>query len=123
MLSSAKPMAFVATADAARARAFYESVLGLRVVEDQPLSLVLDSAGTAIRVQKVEAVRAAPYTALGWEVADVAAAVRGLGARGVVFDQYAGMQQDELGIWTSPSGARVAWFRDPDGNVLSLTGG
>jgi catechol 2,3-dioxygenase-like lactoylglutathione lyase family enzyme len=123
MLSSAKPMAFVATADAARARAFYESVLGLRVVEDQPFALVLDSAGTAIRVQKVEAVRAAPYTALGWEVADVAAAVRGLGARGVVFDQYAGMQQDELGIWTSPSGARVAWFRDPDGNVLSLTGG
>jgi catechol 2,3-dioxygenase-like lactoylglutathione lyase family enzyme len=123
MLSTARPVAFVATADAARARSFYESVLGLRVVADQPFALVLDSAGTTIRVQKVDAVRAAPYTALGWEVPDVDAAVRSLADRGVAFERYAGMKQDKLGIWTSPSGARVAWFRDPDGNILSLTGG
>jgi catechol 2,3-dioxygenase-like lactoylglutathione lyase family enzyme len=123
MLSGAKVVAFLATADAVRARAFYESVLGLRVVEDQPFSLVLEHAGSKIRVQKVDAVQKAPYTALGWEVADVAEAVRALAARGVVFDRYPGMDQDALGIWTSPSGARVAWFRDPDGNVLSLSTG
>ena len=123
MLSSARPMAFVATADAARARAFYESTLGLKVVDDSPFALVLDSAGITIRVQKVEAVEAHPYTALGWEVADVAAEVRALTARGVAFQRYPGMTQDDLGIWTSPSGARIAWFRDPDGNVLSLSGG
>jgi catechol 2,3-dioxygenase-like lactoylglutathione lyase family enzyme len=116
-------MAFVATADAARARAFYESTLGLRVVEDSPFALVLDAAGITLRVQKVEAVEARAYTALGWEVEDVAATVRGLQERGVTFQRYPGMTQDALGIWTSPGGARVAWFRDPDGNVLSLTGG
>jgi len=121
MLSTAKPVAFVATTDAARARAFYESVLGLRVVDDSAFALVLASAGTTIRVQKVETVRAAPYTALGWEVADVAAAVRALGARGVVFERYPGMEQDALAIWRAPSGASVAWFRDPDGNLLSLS--
>jgi catechol 2,3-dioxygenase-like lactoylglutathione lyase family enzyme len=123
MLSTAKPVAFIATADAARARVFYESVLGLRIVEDQPYALVVESAGTTIRVQKVESVRPAPYTALGWEVPDVEASVRALRERGVTFERYAGMKQDELGVWTSPSGARVAWFRDPDGHVLSLTGG
>jgi catechol 2,3-dioxygenase-like lactoylglutathione lyase family enzyme len=123
MLSGARVVAFLATADAARARAFYESVLGLRVVEDQPFALVLDAAGSKIRVQKVDAVQRAPYTALGWEVADVAAAVRALGDRGVVFERYPGMDQDDVGIWTAPSGARVAWFRDPDGNVLSLSTG
>jgi catechol 2,3-dioxygenase-like lactoylglutathione lyase family enzyme len=122
MLSSAKPVAFVATADAARARAFYESTLGLRVVEDSPFALVLDGAGTTIRVQKVERVDPRSYTALGWEVSDIVAAVRALAARGVVFQRYPGMTQDDLGVWTSPSGARVAWFRDPDGNVLSLSG-
>lgn len=123
MLSSARPMAFVATADAARARAFYESTLGLKVVDDSPFALVLDSAGITIRVQKVQAVEAHPYTALGWEVGDVAAEVRALTASGVAFQRYPGMTQDDLGIWTSPSGARIAWFHDPDGNVLSLSGG
>jgi catechol 2,3-dioxygenase-like lactoylglutathione lyase family enzyme len=123
MLSTAKLIAFVATADAARAREFYESMLGLRVVEDQPFALVLECGGTILRVQKVEAVRAAPYTSLGWQVADIATKVRELARRGVKFERYGGMEQDDLGIWTSPGGARVAWFRDPDGNVLSLTQG
>ena len=122
VLSHAKPIAFLATADSARSRAFYESVLGLRVVADEHFALVLESDGTMIRVQKVDAVHPPPYTALGWAVSDVNAAVRALSARGVAFERYAGMAQDDLGVWTSPSGARVAWFRDPDGNILSLTG-
>ena len=122
MLSSARAVAFLATADAVRARTFCESVLGLRVVDDTPFALVLDGAGTTIRVQKVTMVREAPYTALGWAVERVESTVRALVARGVVFERYPALKQDELGIWTAPGGARVAWFRDPDGNVLSLSG-
>jgi catechol 2,3-dioxygenase-like lactoylglutathione lyase family enzyme len=122
MLASAKLVAFVATADAARARAFYEHVLELRVVEDQPYSLVVESAGVTIRIQKVEKVEPHRYTALGWQVDDAPKTVRALAAKGVEFQRYPGMAQDELGIWRSPSGALVAWFKDPDGNVLSITG-
>jgi catechol 2,3-dioxygenase-like lactoylglutathione lyase family enzyme len=122
MLSSAKPVAFVATADATRARAFYEGLLGLRVIEDQPFALVVESAGVTIRIQKVDQVKAPPYTALGWQVADAPSAVRALTAKGVKFERYPGMEQDELGIWRSPSGAFIAWFKDPDGHVLSITG-
>jgi catechol 2,3-dioxygenase-like lactoylglutathione lyase family enzyme len=122
MIATAKLVAFVATVDAARARAFYEGLLGLRVVEDQPFALVVESAGTTIRIQKVDRMHAAPYTALGWQVADVVAEVAALAAKGVRFERYPGMEQDQHGIWPSPSGTRVAWFKDPDGNVLSLSG-
>jgi len=122
MLSTAKLVAFVATADPPRAREFYERVLGLRVVEDQPYALVIESAGVTIRIQKVDKVKAPPYTALGWQVTDAPATVRALAAKGVEFERYPGMNQDEQGIWRSPSGALVAWFKDPDGHVLSITG-
>jgi catechol 2,3-dioxygenase-like lactoylglutathione lyase family enzyme len=122
VLSREKVMAFVATTDAAAARAFYEGILGMRVIGDQPFALVLDAMGTKVRVQKVEKVARAPYTVLGWEVEDIVGTVRALTEKGIAFTRYPGMQQDELGIWTSPGGGRVAWFQDPDGNVLSLTG-
>jgi catechol 2,3-dioxygenase-like lactoylglutathione lyase family enzyme len=121
MVSSGKVVAFVATSDAQRARAFYEGVLGLRVISDDDFALALDSNGTTVRVTKMRETRALGYTVLGWEVADIASSVRGLDDRGVKFERYAHFEQDELGIWTAPSGARVAWFKDPDGNVLSLT--
>ena len=121
MLDTAELVAFAGTARADEARAFYGDVLGLPLVEDGPFALVFDAHGVMLRVTKVDAVEPAPYTVLGWRVAEIRAAVAGLAARGVVFERYAGMVQDELGVWTSPSGARIAWFRDPDGNVLSLT--
>ena len=96
-------------------------MLGLSLVEDSPFALVFDSNGTTLRVQKVEQVTPAPYTALGWQVTDIEASVRSLRAKGAVFQRYEGLSQDALGIWKSPSGAKVAWFRDPDGNTLSLT--
>jgi hypothetical protein len=66
--------------------------------------------------------RARPgYTVLGWRVADIAATARGLAGRGVEFLRHDGMDQDENGAWTTPGGDKVAWFADPDGNVLSLT--
>ena len=121
MLHSASLVAFVATAQAEAARHFYESVLGLSLLEDSPFALVFDSDGTTLRVQKVEQVTPAPYTALGWQVTDIEASVRSLRTKGAVLQRYEGLSQDALGIWKSPSGAKVAWFRDPDGNTLSLT--
>jgi len=121
MLDAADVVAFVGTARADEARAFYGGVLGLPLVEDGPFALVFDAHGVMLRVARVAAVEPAPYTVLGWRVPEIQATVAGLAGRGVVFERYAGMAQDELGIWTSPSGARIAWFRDPDGNVLSIT--
>jgi catechol 2,3-dioxygenase-like lactoylglutathione lyase family enzyme len=121
MLAGDDLIAFVATADADRARAFYAGALGLPLEDESPFALVFRANGTMLRVAITDAVVAAPYTVLGWAVADVAARVRELSARGVAFERYDGMEQDELGVWRSPSGARIAWFKDPDGNTLSLT--
>ena len=105
-----------------RARKFYGEILGLPLIEDQlPFALVYDVHGTMLRVTVVKEVRPASYTVLGWKVPDKAAAVNGLTAAGIKFERYAGMQQDELGIWTSRRGAKVAWFKDPDENTLSLS--
>jgi catechol 2,3-dioxygenase-like lactoylglutathione lyase family enzyme len=122
MLNEAKLVAFVLTANAARAREFYESVLGLRVVAEDDFALVVDANGTTLRVTKMKEVTPAQHTVVGWDVADVAASVQALRERGVTFERYSFLEQDALGIWTAPgSGARVAWFKDPDGNVLSLS--
>jgi catechol 2,3-dioxygenase-like lactoylglutathione lyase family enzyme len=121
MLESSEVIAFAAAADLDRARAFYERTLGLTVTERSDFACVLDAHGTMLRVTAVPKVSAAGYTVLGWRVADITATVRELAARGVGFRRYDGMNQDGDGIWTTPSGDRVAWFADPDGNVLSLT--
>lgn len=114
-------MAFVATADAARARGFYGDVLGLRFVSDEPFALVFDSSGVPLRVQKVATVTPAAYTVLGWSVPDIGATMERLRASGVRFESFGLPGQDESGVWTADDGTRVAWFKDPDGNVLSLT--
>jgi len=115
-------MAFSATTDAGRAKAFYGDQLGLRFVSDDGFALVFDSAGIMLRIQRVKEVRQAQYTALGWQVSDIAAKVEELKKVGVRFERYGLPGQDERGIWTAPGGAaKVAWFKDPDGNILSLT--
>jgi catechol 2,3-dioxygenase-like lactoylglutathione lyase family enzyme len=121
MLHAQKLTAFIATKDAALARVFYEQTLGLRVISEDAFALVLDANGTMIRVQKLDTFQPHPFTALGWEVADIHMVAAQLGQVGVNFERYPGMDQDAQGVWCSPSGARVAWFKDPDGNVLSLT--
>jgi catechol 2,3-dioxygenase-like lactoylglutathione lyase family enzyme len=115
------PIFFLATANVERARAFYERVLGLEFVADEPPALVFRVGDSMLRIQKVERVHAAPYTAMGWAVPDILRTVKGLRAAGVVFERYEGMNQDADAIWHAPSGALVAWLRDPDGHVLSLT--
>ncbi len=121
MLSTARIVAFAATAHPDRARRFYVETLGLSLLADEPFALVFDVNGIMLRVQKVAAVAPAPHTVLGWNVPDVRAAVAALAAKGVAFERFDGMSQDAHGIWTSPSGACIAWFKDPDGNLLSLT--
>lgn len=120
MLNSASLVAFVATANPASARRFYEDVLGLRLVSDEPFALVFDVNGTMLRIQKVDRLEPMPFTALGWNVSNIEASVDQLRANGVAFNEYPGMQLDERRIWRAPSGARIAWFKDPDGNTLSL---
>ena len=90
-------------------------------MSEDGFALAFDAGGTMLRVAIVKTLQPAGYTVLGWIVPDITKAVRGLMRRGVVFSRYEGMPQDDLGIWSSPSGARVAWFADPDGNTLSLT--
>lgn len=114
-------MAFVATAKPDLALAFYRDVLELTLVEDSPFAVVFDAFGTTLRVQKVESVTLAPYTSFGLEVEDIDAAARAIVAKGAELLRYPHLEHDALGVWKSPSGARVCWFKDPDGNVLSLT--
>jgi catechol 2,3-dioxygenase-like lactoylglutathione lyase family enzyme len=122
LLDSSPIMAFSATTDAERAKEFYRDRLGLKLVEDSPFALVFDAAGTMLRVQKVQEVREAQYTSLGWKVEDIAAKVEELEKAGVKFEHYGFPGVDHKGIWTPPgASARIAWFKDPDGNILSLT--
>jgi len=122
VLDDAKLVAFVATSDIDRARAFYCDVLGLAIVDESPFALVLDANGVQVRVTPVEEPVVAPYTVLGWQVGDTAAEVRELAMVGVGCERFDGMDQDADGIWTAPGGSRIAWFRDPDGHLLSVTG-
>ncbi len=119
MLASRPIMAFVATQDPERAKPFYRDVLGLKLLSDEPFALVFDAHGTTLRVQKAGPFTPQPFTVLGWEVEDIRAALRALAGRGVVIDRYPQLQQDELGVWDAGP-ALIAWFKDPDGNTLSL---
>jgi catechol 2,3-dioxygenase-like lactoylglutathione lyase family enzyme len=115
------PILFAANTDAKRARRFYEKTLGLKFVSEDPFALVFQVGPLALRIQKVAAKPALDYTVLGWQVSDIGRVVRRLARAGVRFARYKGLEQDPGGVWCSPAGAKVAWFRDPDGNTLSLT--
>ena len=121
MLATANLTAFVPVTDLVRARKFYEETLGLQVGHADDYGCMLDSNGTTLRLARVDAYERAPYTVVGWGVASVEEAVHDLVAAGVEILRYDGMGQDELGIWAAPSGDRVAWFSDSEGNTLSVT--
>jgi catechol 2,3-dioxygenase-like lactoylglutathione lyase family enzyme len=120
VLTQARFVGFLASTDLRRSRAFFEQ-LGLPCIEDSPFACVLDANGTPLRVTAVEEHTPQPFTVAGWEVDDMDAAVVALTGAGVVPLRFAGMDQDERGVWAAPGGAEVVWFADPDGNVLSLT--
>jgi catechol 2,3-dioxygenase-like lactoylglutathione lyase family enzyme len=121
MLSQARIVTFAATVHGAKARAFYEGVLGLRVVLDDDFAVLLDANGTELRIQKVQSLTPQPHTQLGWSVPSISVVIKALRERGVTFEVFPSLPQDSDGVWTAPSGARVAWLKDPDGNLLSLT--
>jgi catechol 2,3-dioxygenase-like lactoylglutathione lyase family enzyme len=118
---STKAVAFLATAKPTECRQFYSEVLGLTFIEETAFALLFDAFGTPLRVQKVEHVVVAPYTAFGLEVDNIIAAVDALVSKGVHGERYAHFEQDARAIWTAPSGARVFWFQDPDAHLISLT--
>jgi catechol 2,3-dioxygenase-like lactoylglutathione lyase family enzyme len=120
MLGAINIVAFVPTRDAEKAKAFYVDLLGLRFVKDDGFALVLDANGIMIRMAKAE-FTPAPFTILGWQVTEIEKMVAGLQAKGVHFERFGFFEQDALGIWTAPTGDKVAWFKDPDGNVLSVS--
>jgi catechol 2,3-dioxygenase-like lactoylglutathione lyase family enzyme len=121
MLGSTNIVAFVPTKDAGKAREFYEGVLGLRFVKDDGFAMVLDANGIMIRVAKMKDFAPAPFTILGWQVSRIEGVVRDLQNKGVHCEIFGFFKQDELGIWTAPTGDKVAWFKDPDGNILSVS--
>jgi catechol 2,3-dioxygenase-like lactoylglutathione lyase family enzyme len=121
VLEGARFVGFIPVRDIATARDFYEGILDLQVLESTPFALLVDGNGTPLRITPVGELTVQPFTVAGWEVPDVAATVRQLGDRGVAFLRFDGMEQDDLGVWVAPSGDQVAWFKDPDGNTLSLT--
>ncbi len=120
MLDGEKIMAFVGVTDADRARAFYRDTLGLKLLSEDNFALAFDVNGVMLRVTLVESVQPQPYTVLGWQVEDTTKTVRKLAAAGVHFERYSHVAQDDDGIWTAPGGAKIAWFKDPDGNTLSI---
>ena len=120
-MGSINIVAFVPTKDAEKARAFYEGVLGLRFVKDDGFALVLDANGIMVRVAKAPDFKPAQFTILGWQVPDIKKIAAALRGKGVHFERFGFFEQDELGIWTAPTGDKVAWFKDPDGNVLSIS--
>jgi catechol 2,3-dioxygenase-like lactoylglutathione lyase family enzyme len=121
MLGSTNIVAFVPITDGEKARAFYEGVLGLKFVKDDGFALVLDANGIMVRAAKMKEVKPAQFTILGWQVSGIENVVRELAAKGVKFEIFGFFKQDELGIWTAPTGDKVAWFKDPDGNILSVS--
>jgi catechol 2,3-dioxygenase-like lactoylglutathione lyase family enzyme len=120
MLGAIDIVAFVPTNDTEKARAFYEGVLGLRFVKDDGFAMVMDANGIMVRVAKAQ-FTPVPFTILGWQVPEIEKIVEGLQAKGVKFERFGFFEQDKLGIWTAPTGDKVAWFKDPDGNILSVS--
>ena len=116
-------VAFVATTDLVRAREFYVEILGLRFVDEDDFALQVRANGVLLRITPVPDHTPAGFTVLGWSVGDIGASLAGLRATGVEAIRYPWFEQSDDGVWTAPSGDRVAWFADPDGNVLSLTQG
>jgi catechol 2,3-dioxygenase-like lactoylglutathione lyase family enzyme len=121
MLSSNKMVGFALTTDSKRARKFYQDALGFKFVKEDQFALVMKTDENMIRISPVKDFTPAQQTILGWQVTQIERVASHLKERGVVFEKYPWAKSDELGIWTAPSGDKVAWFKDPDGNVLSIS--
>lgn len=121
ILGHSKIVAFLPTTDTERAISFFRDILGLNVVNKDEFAVVFEQGGVRLRVTKVEALQPYPFTVLGWQVKGIEQIMTALVKKGVRFERYDFLTQDELGIWTAPGGIKVGWFKDPDGNLLSLS--
>jgi catechol 2,3-dioxygenase-like lactoylglutathione lyase family enzyme len=122
MLGNAPYVGFIPVTNLASANDFFVDTLGLTFVYEDEFALVVAANGTTIRITLVADQRPQSFTIAGWSSDDVAATVSQLKTDGVVFRRYDGLDQDELDIWHAPGGNLVAWFSDPDNNVLSISG-
>lgn len=121
MLGNERIMSFVGVSNADKARAFYRDTLKLKMLYEDGFALVFDVSGVMLRVTLVNEVRPQPFTVLGWQVSDATSMARALANAGVKLERYPNVPQDADGIWTAPGGAKIAWFKDPDGNILSVS--
>jgi hypothetical protein len=121
MLATTTLKAFLPTVQPAKAKKFFQGTLGLALLSEDKFALEFDANGTRLRITTVQELTPHPFTVLGWDVDDISSTIEGLTKKGVVFERYDFMKQDKQGVWTAPGGAKVAWFKDPDGNLLSLT--
>jgi len=121
MLADKELKAFVSTMNPDKARSFYKDILGLKLLSEDNYALEFDANGILLRVTIVQKIKPQAFTVLGWNVPDIAAVIKSLNKKGVICEKYNFLEQDNSGVWTSPGGSKVAWFKDPDGNILSLT--
>jgi len=121
MLADKELKAFVPTVKPGEAKSFYGDILGLTLLSEDKFALEFEANGTLLRVTIVQDFKPQPFTVLGWDVADIISVIKSLNKKGILCEKYEFLVQDNLGIWTAPGGSKVAWFKDPDGNVLSLT--
>ncbi|HEX7159548.1 MAG TPA: VOC family protein [Edaphobacter sp.] len=119
MLSECDLIGFIPTTNIDDARAFYVKTLKLQLISEDQYAIVVRANGTDIRITPVDRHTPTPYTILGWIVPDIQRAYSELCASGVVFERYPYVK-DPSGIWSAPGGAKIAWFKDPDNNVLSI---
>src|SRR5882672_11476704 len=121
MLSDKELKAFIPTINRQESKTFYRDILGLKLLTEDDYAMEFDANGTLLRVTVVPELTPHPFTVLGWNIKDIAAIIKSLNKKGITCQRYPGLKQDSSGIWTSPGGSLVAWFKDPDGNLLSLT--
>ena len=121
MLADKELKAFVPTVKPGEAKSFYKDILGLQLLSEDNYALEFNANGTLLRVTFVQDLKPQPFTVLGWNVGDILSVIKSLNEKGIVCERYAFLEQDDAGVWTATGGSKVAWFKDPDGNVLSLT--
>lgn len=121
MLANKKLKAFVPTVKPGEAKSFYKDILGLKLLSEDNYALEFDANGTSVRIIIVQDLKPYPFTVLGWNIDNIISVIKQLNDKNIFCERYEFLEQDNLGIWTSPNGAKVAWFKDPDGNILSLT--
>ena len=121
MLASHRLKAFLPTTNPARSLTFFRDTLGLTLLSQDDFALEFEAGGCHLRVTTVQKLNPQPFTVAGWDVQGIEGVIEALVAKGVVFERYGFAAQDSLGIWVAPGGTKVAWFKDPDGNVLSLS--